>query len=321
MGDLELQHRIRLALSWRAEARRLEQQARERFDAGALEAGRYQHLLAKFASHAAQAQRALEGIRRQESENAARLGAHLRDCLGRKAAIAQQVKDGAIAHDTAASEIARLDEEIKALRDVVGEFNRLLSLEDAAALGGPIHAGLDEFPLRLADASHTAQATDARRGGPSRRLAIVSAIIIAVGLSAIFFILRQNQTIEMQATWDAATPTDLVVECVNRGATDFILYVPAPEDGAPMQRGSHALRLLARDGGGETLPLNSWGFWTIEGRATQYSNPQRLLAGKRARFVLDLSRVAGHGTGLREYTVECVALDGSVQRRGSVTVE
>ncbi len=319
MANLELQHRVRLALSWRAEARRLEQQARERFESGTLEAGRFQHLLSKFTAQAALAQRALDAIRKGESENAARLGNHLRDCLGRKAAIGQQVKEGTIAHETAAAEIGRLDEEVKALRDLVGEFNRLLSVEDPAPLGGQIHAALEDYPIRLADANLAGDEPHGRRGWPRRWLVMASVIFALLGALAVGFILLQNRSIDMQVTWDASAPGEVTVECVNRGAVDFVVYVPAPEDGAPMQAGTHAMRVLVQGPDGAAAAVNTWGAWNIEGRATQYSNPQRLLAGKRAQFVLDLTRVPGHGPGQRRYTIECVGPTGNVVRRGEVT--
>lgn len=320
MANLELQQRVRLALSWRAEARRLEQQARERFEAGALEAGRFQHLVAKFSGQAALAQRALDTIRQRESANAARLGNHLRDCLARKAAIAQQVKEGSIAHETAAAEIARLDEETAALRELVGDFNRLLSAEDPGPLGGQIHTGLEDYPIRLAAADIAGGEEFGRREWPRRRLLMAGAVFALVGTLAVGFILLQNRSIEMRVAWDPSKPNEIVVECVNRGAVDFVVYVPAPEDGAPMQAGTNSMRVLAETAGEGLKPVNTWGFWTIDGRATQYSNPQRLLAGRRARFLIDLTRVPGHGPGQRRYTVECLGPSGSVLRSGTVTV-
>lgn len=320
MANLELQQRVRLALSWRAEARRLEQQARERFEGGLLEAGRFQHLLSKFTQQAALAQRALEAIRVGEAANAARLGNHLRDCLGRKAAIAKQVQEGTIAHGTAGAEIARLDEEIAALRELVGEFNRLLAADDPAQVGGPIHAGLEDYPLRLAATDTAGTEALGRREWPRRRLLMAGGVFALLGAVAAGFILLQNRTIEMRVSWEAATPDEIVVECANRGAVDFIVYVPAPEDGAPMQAGTNFMRVLVEEPGQSPTPVSTWGIWTIEGRSTQYSNPQRLLAGKHARFVLDLARVAGHGPGQRRYTIECVGPTGSVLRSGTVTV-
>lgn len=318
MPDLELQHRIRLALSWRAEARRLEQEARARFESGALEAGRFQHLQQRLAGEAETAQRALDGIRLRESETAARLGAHLRDCLGRKAAVAQQVKEGTIAHDTAAAEISRLDEEVKALRDAVGEFNRLLSADDVALLGGAIHARLEDYPVRLAAADFTgaASAQPWRRKLTWRqtRLVIICCAILIIGGAAALFMLNQNRSIDMVGSWSPEAPMEIALDCVYRGASEFLVYVPQPDEGAPLQQSAARVR-VSQNG----TPLKTGAAWTNDGHATQYTNPQRLLAGARLRFVLHLDRAPGYDPRA-PVLIECVSPGGRLIESAEVAV-
>lgn len=324
MPNIELQHRVRLALSWRAEARRLDAAARERFESGALEAGRYKYLSNKFAGQIHDAQQALDALRRAEGAHAARIGAELRDCLNRRAAISQQVKEGSIAHGTAAAEIRRLDEEIAALRDAIGEFNTLLTAEEPGQVGGVIHCALEDYPSRLAAAELLAgpETAPRRRAFTSiqRRLAVVVLIFVLLGAGAVYFIYAHNQTVDLAVAWDPRSPGELTVTCANRGASDFLLYVPEPRPGEMRQSGTHVLRALEPGPDGAEVALATSGAWTVEGRATQYSNPQRILAGRTARYVLDLGRIERPRAGLGRIVIEIRGPSDRVIRRGAAEV-
>lgn len=327
MADLELQHRVRLALSWRAEARRLEMEARDRHAAGILESGRYKYLQQKFADETTAAQRALERIRLEESDAATRLGAQLRECLGRKAAMAQQVKDGTVAHGVAAAEIGRLDEEIAALRDALAEFNRVLTVEDVAALGGALHMELAEYPLRLSalppTSAHVPRRSFQRLKLSPRQLrfALLCGTIIALGMGAIWFMLSNNRALDMRATWSTDAPENVVLLCANRGSREFVLYVPAPEAGATPQADTFQIQVDDTGPQGTTTSLRTWTAWTVDTRATQYSNPQRISPGKHATYILHLDRVPPLAPGPHRLTIRCINPSGWVVNTATVDLQ
>lgn len=332
MPDLELQHRIRLALSWRAEARRLDQEARARFAAGTLEEGRFRHLQQRFAAEEQAAQQALEAIRLREARTAAKLGAHLRDCLGRRNAIGQQIKEGTVSHATATAELERLDPEIHALRESVAEFNTVLAAEDPEDVGGAVAARLEEYPLRIA-AMTEALATPVTepvaetmfgRFRFTRAQMRVGAVVLGfllVGAVSLAFVLSSSEAATLELHWDEAQPAELQVTLINRGTHELMVYVPEPEPGAMRQATAAALLLFHADAQGTLQPLVSGSAWSSEGRSTVYSNPQRLTVGARARLLLRLDQVVpALPPGLQSIEVRCVGPSGRVLQRQRVTV-
>jgi len=332
--DLELQHRIRLALSWRMEAQRLEQEARTRYAAGTLEEGRFRHLQQRFADQAVAAQQALDAIRKREALTAGKLGAHLRDCLGRKAAIGQQIKEGTVSHATATAELERLEPEIQALRESVAEFNALLSAEDPVQVGGYMNAPLEQYPLRIA-AMTSALATDAPTDEPvaatlfgrfrftraQLRLGGILLGFVLVAAIAANFMLNRNQAISLEAAWSPERPVEIAVTVANRGTQEYPIYIPTPKSGAMRQQNTSGIEVLRSDPQGVLQPFDTTGGWTIEGRATEYSNPQRLSVGTRNLVVLHLDRLpAPLGTGQHVLEIRCVGPTGRVLHRKQLTV-
>lgn len=314
------------------EARRLEQEARVRFSSGTLEEGRFRHLQQRFADEMQAAQRALDSIRMREAQTAAKLGAHLRDCLGRKAAIGLQIKEGTVLHVTATAELERLEPEIQVLREAVAEFNALLSEEDPENVGGYVNAPLEEYPLRIA-AMTSALATPSvepvgntlfgrfRFTRAQLRLGAILLGFVLLGAISLNFVLSRNQAISLDAIWSEANPLEIAVAVVNRGTQEFLLYIPMPEPGAMRQENTSALELYGADPQGNLAPLPTMNGWTIEGRSTQYSNPQRLPVGARAQVVLHLDRLPTPlGPGLQSLELRCVGPSGRVTHRQSLKV-
>ena len=142
--------------------------------------------------------------------------------------------------------------------------------------------------------------------------ALVGAGVVLLGLFSIWFITKQNRSIEMVAHWEAATPMEVVVSCANHGAHDFLLNVPQAPVAAKRDRDAFSLVVVSQG------PVDTTGAWTVEGRATQYSNPQRILAGKRADYVLHLDRLpAGQVPGALE--IQCLSPAGRVVNRVQVS--
>ena len=315
------------------EARRLEQEARTRHAAGSLEEGRFRHLQQRFADEASAAQQALDAIRKRESLTAGKLGAHLRDCLGRKAAIGQQIKEGTVSHGTATAELERLEPEIQALRESVTEFNALLSEEDPEKVGGYMNIPLQEYPLRIAtmtNALATAPASEPvasalfgrfRFTRTQIRLGGILLGFLLVGAIMANFMLNRNQAIGLEAAWSPERPLEVAMTVVNRGTQEHQLYIPMPEPGAMRQQNTSAIEVFHSDPQGVLLPLATAGAWTIEGRSTQYSNPQRLSIGSRTLVILHLEQLPiALSPGQQSLEIRSVGPSGRTTHRQVFTV-
>jgi len=314
VADPALQQRLRLALSWRAEAKRLLIELDAASRAGNVARDRYKRLHATYQEHLEKATAAIAAIRAEETPALERLARHLRECLAREEAIAGQIKAGTIAHKTANAERARLSGEVAALRAAISDYNQLLSADRAEKLGGQITLKLDEYEARVMSPVSRQDATGKKYLSRQDLLVILlSAAVILVGVTTILMMQFRGRSVQWSVAGYNQPEKILVLRCRNTTLRSAQLHVPWTGESATGGRSDFGVFVYLKSAdSSEFKRVQSTAAWYSQGVSAVQNAPHEVLAGLDREFMLqlwDLGPIVRNADAVR---VDCTTGTGKV---------
>ncbi|MBI2435244.1 MAG: hypothetical protein HYV26_20495 [Candidatus Hydrogenedentes bacterium] len=301
----ELQRQLRLVLSWREKARRMEGIVTAAAAQGRLDAEQRQFKETTYDAHIYAAETHLKQLRQQSQTLLTRWAAELRQALQKQERLLDLAGSGRWSPQKVNDRNRALLEQIEGLRMEIDHLNHLLQAEKAETLGGFVDLPVEQYATEV----DVPEKSPTRRFWEENRLTLfVAGVTLVIGVCGAFYYKTWGSVVTFTSQPPARPGEPISLECHNKTLTTITWYVPwVTADAKARNRDAYGVDLYLRETGSTGFHLYSTAtsFWKRKGMAANFQEPIRVQSGMSARASLDLQALRELAPGITALRIVC----------------
>ncbi|MCC6142714.1 MAG: hypothetical protein IT368_02795 [Candidatus Hydrogenedentes bacterium] len=309
MADDALKHRLRLILSHKEKARRLRGQTDRSYARSEITREDYEAQMAVYAEHTRTAEAALKGLRRDQANKLEVKAALLRTLLQQRMQVS----------DKNTRKAQRMDRQLEKVREQIGYYNRLLSVDSSDQVGGFLDLPLESY-----------QRT-ARRGRnrlfyfsrSDRVTMIVAGIVSVAAIIIVYLILRSGGDLAFNINRNDPYDGPVTLQVHNPKSFPVELIVPWHADSHTGSAATVGIELHGRDPESDTfkvLPAMA-GVWVYENTPVEVHGPIVIQPGMTETLILHPRALLQKGLPVDSLRITAHAGNGNTLFERNLTIQ